>query len=137
MTVFVLSLINHSMFACCIREVFLKSSDQNNTRCMGSRVHNHMCVTVFSSGSSTVDVNWKINLLSMVLRPYTTYMPCSSAMIPRSIMKENSCDNIDIRYNVVVHIYGSVQPYLFPHIVLKILDITWHFFNNSMIHLLC
>ena len=41
---FVFPLINHSMFACHSRQVFLKFTGQTNIKCTGSSVHNHLCV---------------------------------------------------------------------------------------------
>ena len=39
----------------------------------------------------------------MALRPYNNYIPCTGALIPRSIITENAGDNVEIRYNTVAH----------------------------------
>ena len=43
----VFTLINHNMFECRSRQVFLKFTGQANTGCTDSSVHNHMCVIIF------------------------------------------------------------------------------------------
>ena len=98
---FLFALINHSMFVCCNRQVFLIFSGQTNIGCTGYSVHNHLCVRNFSPGIFTVDINWKRNIFSMVLRPSATSLPCTGALIPRSIITVKSCDKIGIRYNAV------------------------------------
>ena len=45
--VFVFSFINHSVFECRSREVFLKFTGQTNIGFTGSSVHNHICVITF------------------------------------------------------------------------------------------
>ena len=44
---FVFALINYNMFACRIRQVFLKFSGQSSIRCTGYSVHNYLCVVNF------------------------------------------------------------------------------------------
>ena len=92
--IFVFALINHSMFVCRSRQVFLKFYGQTNIVCTGSSVHNHMCVKTFSPGSCTVCINWRKNISAMELRPFNNYLPCPCALIQKSIITENTCDNI-------------------------------------------
>ena len=73
----------------------------------------------------------------MALRKYTTYLPCPGALIPRSIIIENSCDNIDVSYNAVAHLWHPEQPSVFSHIVINLADRMFHFFKNSIVHFLC
>ena len=73
----------------------------------------------------------------MALWPYTTSLPWPDVLIPRSIITEKSCNNIDIRYNAVAHLYCSAQPYVFYHILIIVFCIMLRFFNNSMMRLMC
>ena len=52
---------------------------------------------------SLVGINEKRNLLSMSLSPYHTSLPCPGALMPRPIITEKACDNIDIRYNAAAY----------------------------------
>ena len=100
---FVFALINHSMFACCMRKVFLNSMDK-----LTSDVRVPVCIIIcvsypFAPGTFTFNINWNISLLSMALRSSTIYLSCSGALIPWSIIIEKYCDNIDNSYNSVAY----------------------------------
>ena len=73
----------------------------------------------------------------MALRPSTNYLPCPGALIPQSVITENTCDNIFISYNAVAYLYFSEQPHVFYHIVLTVADIMLRFFNNVIMCLMC
>ena len=94
-----------------------------------------MCITLcvsylFAPGSCRVDINCKRKILSMTLRPSTTYQPCPGTLMPRLIITENECDNIAIRYNAVAHLYWSAKSSVFSYIVMNVLDIMLRSFNN-------
>ena len=81
---FVFSLINNSMFACSTRHMFW-----NYMAKLTSDVQVLVCITIhvsypFAPGSCTFAINWERKLLPMALRPSTTSLPFSGALIPRS-----------------------------------------------------
>ena len=83
---FLFVLIDQSMFACYTRQVFWKYLAK-----LTSYVRVPVCITIcvsypFANVNCTVDVNWKIELLSMPLITSTTYLTCPVALIPRSII---------------------------------------------------
>ena len=79
---FLFAFIDHSMFACHSRQVFLKLSDQTNMGCTGSSMHNHLCVITFSPRSCTIGINFKRNLVPMALMPSTISLPYPGPLIP-------------------------------------------------------
>ena len=85
---------------------------------------------IFDPGSWKVDINWYIKRLSMILRPSTTSLPCTGALIPWPIVIEWLWDKTGIRYSAEAHLYCSAQPSSFYHIVLNA-DVNIFFFKQS------
>ena len=64
-----------------------------------------ICVSYsFAPSSCKVEINWKIILFSMELRPSNTSIPCNGTLLKWSIVTEEVCEKIDIRYNALSHL---------------------------------
>ena len=68
-----------------------------------------MCTAICVSnrlipGSWPVAIRWKMKLLSVKFSSYTTYLPCTGALIPQSIIILKYFDNIDNNYNDAAHL---------------------------------
>ena len=87
-------------------------------------------------GSWTVAIPWKMNLLSVLFRPYTTSLLCPGALIPYSIFLLWDSNNTDNKNRAVLHLQCSAQPSIFFHLLLT--PSPKHlFFHNSIIFLIC
>ena len=73
----------------------------------------------------------------MSFRPYNNYIPFPGVLITRSVITENSCDNIDISYNALANLYCLAQESVFSHIILNVLYILLRCFKNSIMPLFC
>ena len=87
--------------------------------------------------SCTVVVKWKMNLLYVTLRPYTTHLPWPDAITTRSIIILKVFNNIENNYNNVAHLHCSEKPYVFYHILLVRVVIILLYFKNYIIRLIC
>ena len=94
-----------------------------------------VCITICVSYASatvscTLVINMEINCFSVSFKTSTTYLTCPGDPTPKSMITFYTCAKLDSKYSAVAHLCCSVQPYLFPHIVLRSTKISCLFFNS-------